>query len=138
MTRGMNRAYVSYVVECELAYRFVGHIVYANGVLTAVLWNYRGLADPRYGKDQDITGGVTESEMHLYTVYRKPKDYPDKYVIRKWKVGNRGNGSSQLSEIFAVGDSLKEVRSHLLDTYPTLVKTSPMDGDDSCIVETWL
>lgn len=137
-TRKGIRAFVSYMVECETSYKYVGHTVDDYGQLTSVLWNVKGLADPRCGEESTITGVWNDNSAYLYTVYRNPRDFPGKYVIRKWVVNSKGNGSIKPTAVFTIGNSLKEVREKLLKTFPFLVKTAPMGEEDPCIVETWL
>lgn len=69
----------------------------------------------------------------LYTVYKYPKDYPDKFVVRRWEIN--GKPQPENKEIVAVGEDLQEVRSKLPHG---LCRIERQPEDDPVIVETWL
>jgi hypothetical protein len=135
------QAFVSYMVECDQDFRYVGHTVNDYGELTSVLWNIRGTPDPRYGDEYTLVsnhGSDRESKAFLvYSVYRNPKDFPGKYVIRAWD-SKAAYAEGRAGNVFTVGSSLTEVREKLLRDKPYLVRTAPFGGDDPCIVEAWL
>lgn len=66
--------------------------------------------------------------MNVWTVYNSPKDYPGKFVARRWEL-------TTPTDDVIVADTLDEVRERLpLGLYP--LDRHP--GDDPVIVETWL
>lgn len=68
----------------------------------------------------------------MYTIYFDPKDYPGKYVMRKWVVDT---ASGQIPMQAYVGDSYDSV----IDNLPLgLVKILRDPHDDPCILETWI
>ena len=72
---------------------------------------------------------VTNFEM--WVIYDKPKDFPDKYVARKWIVDEKPVPTGEV----LTGNTLNEIRTKLpRDLYK--VNRSPWD--DACIVETWV
>lgn len=79
---------------------------------------------------QDSDDGKT---LFVWAVYEKPKDYPEKYVARRWAV--RG-GVIQLVDGEALqADSLEALRALLPRGLYRMPAQTP---DDPCIVETWL
>ena len=72
-----------------------------------------------------------EEKLELWTVYERPLDYPDHYVVRQWKISPHGPipGPAQLA------DSLEHAR-RLVPPYT--YRLDPLPGDDPCIVEVWV
>lgn len=71
--------------------------------------------------------------MWIYTVYDHPTDYPDEFVIRRFKIEDRSVAVE--SNLFARGRTLEEVRAQLPSNLVNLRRTA---GDDEKIVEVWL
>lgn len=69
--------------------------------------------------------------LEMWTVYKHPKDYPDKYVARKARIAKN---IEHTNDMF-VADDLQEIRAllpsglHCIPRYP---------HDDPVIVEVWL
>jgi len=87
-----------------------------------------------------------ESEpMYCYTIYQRPKDYPDGFVVRKWRILP---GKMMDAGVHAKVPTLQAARQSLpagltnfgRDTHAgTTADGRPIvQVDDSCIVETWL
>jgi hypothetical protein len=75
------------------------------------------------------------NKLAIWTVYKHPKDYPDKYVARRFDVDGRGKVRPSDSVIITDGlDQLRDVLQHELH----LVKLMRNEEDDPVIVETWL
>jgi hypothetical protein len=72
--------------------------------------------------------------MTTWTVYHNPRDYPDKFVIRRWDILRGQTEPIPTSEHY-VGDTLEEVREHVPFG---LVCLPRYDDDDHAIVEVWL
>lgn len=72
---------------------------------------------------------MDKERFAMWTVYKNPRDYPDKYVARKALVPG-----GVTNDMF-VADSLDEVRALLP---PGLYRLSRSEHDDPVIVETWL
>lgn len=69
----------------------------------------------------------------MYTVYQNPRDFPGKFVVRRFRVSK--DGVVPELKPWAVKDSLEEVHKELP---PHLFKTRRMPEDESHIVEVWL
>lgn len=67
--------------------------------------------------------------LKIYTIYKWPSDYPGKIVVRKWHY-------DQPTDWVRVCSTLKEARDSLPNHW--LVRLDRMEGDDPCILETWL
>ena len=62
--------------------------------------------------------------MEMYTIYEKPLDYPDKFVVRKWLIGK---GIFGATEQFWLADTLEAAR----ECVPRgLFRNPRFDGDD--------
>lgn len=70
----------------------------------------------------------------FYTLYERPRDYPEEYVIRCHRVlpGNPRPVADR--ELFARGLTPDYVRSRLP---PGVVQIGPQPFDDPCILEVW-
>lgn len=72
--------------------------------------------------------------MSMWTIYWSPKDYPEKYVARRWDIV-RGDAKAHPTNDMFVSDSIVELRELL----PRGLYPMPRFGaDDPCIVEVWL
>lgn len=70
--------------------------------------------------------------LFMWVVYDKPKDFPTKFVLRKWAITNVSTPTDDVK----TADSLEEVRKFLPRGQG--VRLAPSPGDDPCIVETWV
>jgi len=68
--------------------------------------------------------------LENYVVYKSPKDYPGKWVVRRWEI----HTEPVCCECYVADTYEEAVNCIPLD----LVKLMPCPGDDPCIVETWL
>lgn len=68
----------------------------------------------------------------IWTVYERPKDFPESYVARLWEVTADG---PKATENVVIG-SLEDVRATLRDMH--LTRLARADGDDPVILETWI
>ena len=73
------------------------------------------------------------SALRMWTVYERPKDYPDDYVARLWEVD--ANGPRPTASI-VIAPSLEIVRDEMMQMGLVMLTRSP--EDDPAIVETWL
>lgn len=71
--------------------------------------------------------------LNMFTIYRRPKDYPDKFVVRRWVIAGGEPKPDDLP--LAVVASLEEARRVLP---PGLHCLGRGDNDDPCIVESWV
>lgn len=69
--------------------------------------------------------------LEMWTVYEKPKDFPQSYVARKWVIGQTPEATNEV----LVGATLEEVRAKLP---PGLHCMNRSPEEDPVIVETWL
>ena len=67
-----------------------------------------------------------------YVIYESPKDYPNKFVMRKWVIE-----SANLipKEVIAVANTIAEVRKCVPPGFVCLQRS---DNDDPIIRETWI
>jgi hypothetical protein len=73
------------------------------------------------------------SVLRMWSVYRHPRDYPDKFVARLFEVdaaGSRATGS------IVIAEKLERLQDEMMQM--GLVKLMRSPGDDPVIVETWL
>jgi len=68
------------------------------------------------------------TNVELWVVYKHPKDYPDKFVARKWIL------DKPTSEV-VIGNTIEEVR---IAIPKGLTRFLPDVTDDPVIVEIWL
>lgn len=66
--------------------------------------------------------------IELYAVYKHPKDYPTKFVARKYIL-------DKPTSITIIGDTIEEVRRGMPKG---LTRFLPDEKDDPVIVEIWL
>lgn len=69
--------------------------------------------------------------MYQWVIYENPRDYPGKFVVRKWKVVTPDPKPGEAQ----VCNSLPEARSKIP---PGMYKLEPSLHDDPCIVEVWI
>jgi hypothetical protein len=74
------------------------------------------------------------TSLAMWTVYKHPRDYPDKFVARRFDVD--GDGPKPSASIIIAPD-LDQLRD-ILERDLHLVCLSRNEGDDPVIVETWL
>lgn len=78
-----------------------------------------------------------DTTLCMWTVYRHPADYPDAWVVRRWRVrGERKPAAAEPdAKPWAVARSLEDARQ----TIPKgLVCLNRTPEDDPVVVETWL
>jgi hypothetical protein len=71
--------------------------------------------------------------MEMFVVYERPRDYPDRFVLRRWSIG--GNKMEADRDWFYLGDTLKEVREKVP---PHCVCIRRHTNDEPQIVEVWI
>lgn len=79
-----------------------------------------------------MTHSNLEGVLEMWTVYYDLKDYPGRYVARKFWVTK--SGASPSKEL-VTGATLDDVRKQIP---PGLVCMQRYAADDPCIVEVWL
>jgi len=72
--------------------------------------------------------------LTMFTIFEKPKDYPDKFVVRGFDV-ERGNPEPHPHAVHIVCNSLEEARSAVPSGLYCIAR-SPEDHQS--VVETWL
>ena len=70
--------------------------------------------------------------MSQWVVYDHPRDYPDVFVMRRWKILD---GVVLATDEVKTAATLKEIRALVP---PGLYRLSRFEDDDPCIVEVWL
>lgn len=79
-----------------------------------------------------MIGTVTRPDpdrLDMWVIYRRPADYPDKFVARLWT-------DRPSVEHFAIADRLGELQAAMIEAGRTCLDRFP--DDDAVIVETWL
>jgi hypothetical protein len=76
---------------------------------------------------------VSDDALSMWTVYDRPRDYPEQIVARRFEVSARG---PRATDEIVVADSLDAIREWMVERGLTCLTRSP--DDDSKIVETWL
>lgn len=71
--------------------------------------------------------------LNMWVVYDHPKDFPFGYMARRWEI--RAGQSEPTDETMA-STMLGEIRARL--EQKGLAKLARNEGDDPCILETWL
>lgn len=71
--------------------------------------------------------------LDLYTVYTSPNDYPDKIVVRSFRIGP---GVVKACEEASVFDTLEQARTELAAL--GLYRIDRQPDDDPAITEVWL
>jgi hypothetical protein len=66
----------------------------------------------------------------LYVVYDHPRDYPDEFVVRRWRMDRPERG-----EPFARGASIEDVRAALPSGLYNLGRYA---NDDPVVAEVWV
>jgi hypothetical protein len=84
----------------------------------------------------DMHNLATDNEaIRLWTVYDRPYDFPNSYVARLFEVRFPGGELRKTASIMVCPD-LEQLRGHLLEMGLYCMKRQ--QGDDPCIVETWI
>lgn len=73
--------------------------------------------------------------IEMWTIYKHPRDFPDKYVARKHCAMNGRHWPTE--ELFAHAD-LKAVREFVRKQLPGSVCLPRHGNDDWAVLETWL
>lgn len=72
------------------------------------------------------------SELSCWTIYKKPKDYPNNFVVRRHRITP---GHSEPTADFALFETLEDAREHIPDGCMNLGR---FPEDDPVIAETWM
>lgn len=76
---------------------------------------------------------VSASTLEMYVVYQRPRDYPEKFVVRRWAVGD--GPEPRATDFFTLHETLEEAR----ESIPSwLIRFNRSDHDDPCIVESYI
>lgn len=78
---------------------------------------------------------MNDGTLITFTIYENPKDYPGKFVVRRFAVVHGKAEPQPEAKAWAVTDSLEMARKSLPRG---LVHTSRHPQDDPVIVETWV
>ena len=70
--------------------------------------------------------------MNFWTIYKHPKDYPDKYVVRRHAVHYE---CMWATDDFHVADTLEDVRAHVPKE---CLRIERCEADEPQIVEVWV
>ncbi len=70
--------------------------------------------------------------LSQWVIYDHPRDYPEKFVMRRWKIGAE---NVLATDEMATADTLDEIRRAVP---PGRYRLPRYRDDDPCIVEVWL
>lgn len=73
--------------------------------------------------------------LTIWTIYLKPRDYPDKLVAREWLV-REGVPIATENTVLVPSDRYDLMEEIMMQM--RLTKMEPMPGDDPVILECWL
>ncbi len=73
--------------------------------------------------------------LEMFTVYKYPRDYPDKFVVRRWWIGKTPGKPEPDEDWFFLGDTLEEVRGYIPRHCVRLERDTL---DEPQIVEVWI
>lgn len=77
--------------------------------------------------------GRSHQYLHQYVIYENPSDYPDRFVVRKWRIRDDGN-----LEVSAWPTKLAETIELARACLPVgLINIGRQTGDDPVIREVW-
>jgi hypothetical protein len=71
--------------------------------------------------------------LSMWTIYDHPSDYPKSFVARRWDVGA---GGVARTERILISDTVEWIRDQMQEMGLTRLVRS--EGDDPCIMETWI
>lgn len=78
--------------------------------------------------------GESPNALHTWTVYSSPRDYPGRYVIRRFSIRS-GSDPIPDENVWATAGDLELVRCCLPSG---LFRIDRSEADDPTIVETWI
>jgi hypothetical protein len=73
--------------------------------------------------------------LKMYTVYCRPDDFPDKYVVREWIIEK---GVAKSGELVTIAKNYEEVCSFRAEHFGGVYVMPRQKGDAPAIVEVWL
>jgi hypothetical protein len=76
---------------------------------------------------------MSDDALYMWTVYEHPRDAPEKYVARLWRIER---GKTAETDTVILRDTLDEMRIVLARMNLYRLERDPLD--DPVIVETWL
>ena len=86
----------------------------------------------------DLVDDLTKP-MSLYVIYHNVKDYPGKFLVKRWNLTSATAEADQVraceSQLVGVVDSLEEARKLIP---PGLRNLGRREQDDPVIVEAWI
>lgn len=78
-----------------------------------------------------MSADVADPNFDLWVVYDHPLDYPDLFVVRRYR-------GTQPTDELIVGPSLLSVRTQLRARRSDLIRFERAENDDPCVVEVYL
>lgn len=74
--------------------------------------------------------------MNIFTVYDKPTDFPEEFVVRRFEVDSSSSLLGEPKEVVLKSKDVTEIRKHLSEL--GLFRLNRHAKDDPNIVETWI
>ena len=72
--------------------------------------------------------------MTQWVIYKHPREYPDRYVLREWHI-DEGDPNPRMGSRIELADELEEIRLFVPEGCVCLTRS---EDDDPSIVEVWL
>jgi hypothetical protein len=78
---------------------------------------------------------MSATVMEMFVIYERPRDYPDKFVVRRWLIGVVPGVPTADADWFHLADTLDGVRAQVP---PHCVRLERDTDDEPQIVEVWI
>lgn len=125
--------------RCSKCKKLVGLEARRRGLCGDCERQARGLdSDAASSPAPSMAPAASAGVLDMWCIYGSPKDYPGKFVVRRWSVLPAAPplparpSPDQDCKVF---DTLDQARDFVPQGY---FRIGRADHDDSCIVETWL
>jgi hypothetical protein len=74
--------------------------------------------------------------LSIFTVYENPRDYPGRFVVRRFEVSADTVQPDALAVVIA--NTLDQARAAIRREHPGAIRLPRADGDEPQIVESWI
>lgn len=128
----LGESVVVTVIESGRRFQVSRHYIALHGVKGTELPGLVG----QFGIEE-ITTTLSDVFMSTWTVYWNPRDYPEKFVARRFVILRRSEEPQPTTEFF-VADTLEAIREKLWEIDPNLSCLPRWENDEAQIVEVWL
>jgi len=81
---------------------------------------------------------MANDSLSIFTVYKNPRDYPGRFVVRRFEVSVASVEPLPVAVPVAVVDTLAEARMAIRRAHPCAACMARADSDEPQIVESWI